>query len=506
MHPFDEMKAYIGFSDEDAALLRDMSPHVVPHLVELTDHFYEVVLRFPGAARVLVDPDRVTRLKHTLQRWAAELLNGPHDHAYYDRRLKIGEVHVRVGLPQHYMFTAMSVARSDIVEIYEREAGPLSTAHHKALCRVTDLELAIMLESFGVASRELEMKVLRDLLVSHLPINALLVDAEGRVVAATGLAHHQYEGRSGGDIVGEHFSTVLPPRLVEAVDLRGCVERALTGGTEIVIPRVDVPLEQGQASLLVSVVPIDHAVARGLIHIEDLTEAISHEARARQTEALAHIGTMAARVAHEIRNPLAGMSGTMQVLVGTLPNEDRRRAIIGKVLDQIDRLNTMVGDLLQFSKPVKAQCGDVDLRKAALHVASQVASANLGRTEVDGVGQCRADPELLFQALLNLVQNSWQAGAGQVRVEVGACEVSVYDDGPGLDAAEIERVFQPFYTTRHRGTGLGLPNSRRSIEAMGGTLAPAPSPLGGAGFTIRLPEAFGASDRTSPSGSAAHSG
>lgn len=490
MHPFDEMKAYIGFSDADAACLREMSPYVGPHLEELTDHFYEVVLRFPGAARVLADPARVTRLKHSLQGWAQELLDGPHDHAYYDRRLRIGEVHVRVRLPQHYMFTAMSVVRTDIVRIFERESGPLSSSHHTALCRVTDLELAIMLETFGAVSRADEMKALRDLLVSHLPINALLVDSDGRVVAATGLAHDQYEGSPESELVGQHFSQVLPKQLVEAVDLKACVARALSDGTEIVIPRVDVPLASGTASLLVSVVPIDHQVARGLIHVEDLTEAISHEARAQQTEALAHIGTMAARVAHEIRNPLAGMSGTMQVLVTTLPDEDRRRSIIGKVLDQINRLNTMVGDLLQFSKPVQAHCCDVDLRKAGLRVASQVAAASLGRTQVEGEGRCRADPELLFQALLNLVQNSWQAGATAVLVEVGDAEVCVFDDGPGFDDAHLERIFQPFYTTRQRGTGLGLPNSRRSIEAMGGTLAPTSSPLGGAGLRIRLPEAF----------------
>lgn len=507
MHPFDEMKAYVGFGPADSAELRGMAALVVPHLDELVERFYAVALRFEGPVRVLTGPEQIARLGDTLRRWARELFEGPHDHAYFERRRRIGEVHVRVGLPQQYMFTAMNIVRRALLTIYERESGgPVTPAQRDALLRMTDLELAIMLESYGAETRASEMRELRDALVRNLPINALLLDAEGRVAAATDVATQHYAGERPGGLRGLSYTEILPAELIEAVDLPACLRRALEVGSEVVVPRVDCEVEGRSLSLLVSVVPIRHEVARTLVHVEDLTQAISSEARAQQAEALAQIGTMAARVAHEIRNPLAGMSGTMQVLVASLPHSDRRRSVITKVMEQIERLNGMVGDLLQFSKPVTAQCADLDLHALAARVASQVAAAGLGRTEVAGAGHGQADDALLFHALLNLVQNGWQAGSTRVLVEVGPRLLTVLDDGPGIDLVDVERIFQPFFTTRHRGTGLGLPNSVRCIEAMGGSLVSVSSPLGGAGFRIRLPEPFSASDRTSPSGSAAHIG
>src|SRR5207253_7330399 len=107
--------------------------------------------------------------------------------------------------------------------------------------------------------------------------------------------------------------------------------------------------------------------------------------------------------------------------------------------------------------------------------------------DVEGEGAAYADGVLLGQVILNLVQNAWQAGAKRVLVKVSDAHMLVCDDGPGVPADQRAQVFEPFFTTKVRGTGLGLPVSKKIVEAMGGTLALASSPLGGAAFDVALP-------------------
>src|SRR4051812_39513910 len=124
MHPFDELKAYVGFDDADTARLQTLLPFVTPHLRALSDRFYEKILDFPAAAAVFADLAQVERLRGSLGRWVDSLPPGPHDHAYPQHRLAIGRVHVRVKLPSQYMFTAMNGLRSDLDDIAARSFDP----------------------------------------------------------------------------------------------------------------------------------------------------------------------------------------------------------------------------------------------------------------------------------------------------------------------------------------------------------------------------------------------
>ncbi len=149
---FDELKRYVGWGEADEQSLRALHGAAAPQFQRLAQAFYERILAHDGARTALVGGEsQVGHLKVTLVAWLDQLLSGPWDEAYWEHRYRIGRVHVRIGLPQHYMFGAMNVHRSELARIaYERfHADPVALERvRNALGKVLDLELAIMLHTY----------------------------------------------------------------------------------------------------------------------------------------------------------------------------------------------------------------------------------------------------------------------------------------------------------------------------------------------------------------------
>ncbi len=239
---------------------------------------------------------------------------------------------------------------------------------------------------------------------------------------------------------------------------------------------------------------------------------IAEETLVRQA-ALAQVGQMAAVVAHEVRNPLAGIKGVMQVLIGRRPSDDADVPVMNDIVTRIDSLSELVNDLMVFARPRAPR--PVDLRvqplvtEAITMVRRDPAGAHV-HIEVDGAdGTIVVDAELMRAALLNLLLNAAQAigehGTIQVRTTItqDSAIVEIRDNGPGIPAALREKVLEPFFTTKSRGGGLGLPIARRSAELHGGSLALACPDGGGTVATLTLPLPAArplASTRTSRSG------
>ncbi|MBX7115788.1 MAG: histidine kinase [Myxococcaceae bacterium] len=149
---FDELKRYVRFDDADEQALRAFSPLATPHFPRITDGFYKRILEHEGARKALQGGEsRVGQLKITLQAWLDRLLKGPWDEDYFELRCRIGRVHVRISLPQHYMFGAMNYVRAELNALidqqYLHEPTALAAAR-RAVGKVLDLELAIMLHTY----------------------------------------------------------------------------------------------------------------------------------------------------------------------------------------------------------------------------------------------------------------------------------------------------------------------------------------------------------------------
>lgn len=489
---WEEMLAYVGFGPDDAERLRALHPAVVPELHAITARFYEAVLRFPGARSVLANDAQVERLKLTLQQFVVDMLLGPHDAAYWLRRRRIGTVHVRVGLPERYVFTAMNLIRQDLCQIAARSLPPAVFYETCAsLHRITDIELAVMSGTYHEAHEERRLRSLQDLIVRNLPVTVLCLDAEGRVTSATRPSSRLLGATAE---VGRHYESFLPESLIQASDLHSQVGRALATGHEITIPRVILGQKEQARHFRVTLVPLEHELARLLIHIEELTDVVRNEQRLQQAEALARVGGLAAHMAHEIRNPLAAISATLQVIGGSMGEDDRRKAILGKVQDQVHRLDRLVSDLLGYARPVQVRLEAVELGAAARDAVA--ASGVPAALVVEAPVRARADAQHLQQVLVNLLQNardallgSGYAVEGRVRLRVCAGPALVVeDDGPGVPLDVQERLFEPFVTTKTRGTGLGLAISKKLVGGMGGALSlqPAAEPMRGAAFRVAL--------------------
>lgn len=225
------------------------------------------------------------------------------------------------------------------------------------------------------------------------------------------------------------------------------------------------------------------------------------EATARRAELdrrLAALGEMSAVLAHELRNPLASLKGHAQLLVETLPEGERPRAKAERVVSEAERIEELTTHLLEFVRSGDLDDAPLELR-ALVRAAVDAVGADRFELELpDGELPTRGDRPRLLEALINLLTNAAQAGEEKatVRLTVNgrAAVITVSDRGPGVPADQLEQIFEPFHTTRVRGTGLGLPIARRIVEAHGGTITVDNRPEGGARFTITLPlEGRGAS-------------
>jgi signal transduction histidine kinase len=231
---------------------------------------------------------------------------------------------------------------------------------------------------------------------------------------------------------------------------------------------------------------------------------IEMEGELRKAERLSAIGELGAVLAHEIRNPLASIKGTAEILKDDLSPGERKYEFLEILVKESERLNRVVEDFLRMARPQRVKMGDCDVVEELGNVVALVSAEarkhdvrlelNAARLPlVDG------DPEKLRQAFLNIILNGLQATAPGGSVTITAyCEgegveragwitLSFSDTGSGMNGETLERIFEPFYTSREEGTGLGLSITRKIIEGHGGEIEVKSRPGEGTEFLVRLP-------------------
>lgn len=220
----------------------------------------------------------------------------------------------------------------------------------------------------------------------------------------------------------------------------------------------------------------------------------------QRVEKMATIGELAAAIAHEIKNPLAGISGAIQVFAEDFSPNDPRKEIIKEVLGEIDRLDKAVRDLLSFARPpepnfVKTPILPV-VERATRLIGAQAKKQNVNIEIIAAEDiEFHVDPEQMQQVFLNVMINALHSmpGGGILTVmtypktDRGEAEISITDTGQGIRQEEILNIFKPFFTTKHGGTGLGLAISKNIVEKHGGALIVESQVGTGSKFRIILP-------------------
>lgn len=362
-----------------------------------------------------------------------------------------------------------------------------------------------------------ELRSLHERTVECLTSGLLTTDREGHIMSFNPEAE-RISGWTAEAAVGRMLDEVLPGAWKFAIREGGTPGRLRA--------QLTLDLEGGGArhvGVASSVLRDPDGTPSGHVVIfQDVTEVVRMEADLRRSERLAGVGELAAHIAHEIRNPLAAISGSVEMLAATDPGArdpdgPEKSRLMSIVLREIDRLNTLIGDFLQYARPGPAKAVPVALAPV-LDELVQMARKGLPKTvdlelHVAPRAAVLADATQVRQVLWNLLRNSTEAisGSGSIRVDVRegarlpqgagegsrndaeeggpAVEILVSDTGQGIAPEHLDRVFDPFFTTKPDGTGLGLPTVHRIVERHGGRLELESGPEEGTRVRILLPSA-----------------
>ncbi len=501
---FDEIKRYVNFGPEDEAALTALHEVASPHFSAIADEFYERLRAFPAAASVFRNDAQVERLKVTMRAWMDRLLRGPWDLDYFELRSRIGRVHVQVRLPQRYMFTAMDVIRVHLLAIAHRQlAGDPARlqAVGAALQKILDIDLTIMLESYrddSMAAVRRYERMEKELLERRLAISEtryheivenagvmiIAVDHDGRIVLFNRKAEDVTEYKR-GEVLGELCLELLcsPESRDQAQAALAVADPDRRGGAFEAVLRTQSGARRSTAWQVTRLAAPGGAVA--CVIGRDITDELALAKRTRRAERLAGLGTLAAGLAHEIRNPLnsAQLQLTLverRVSKGT--PTDREKALVAArvVREELARLGGLVEEFLDFARPRELRLAGGDLCETVRTVVTllepELEEAGLTVvSRLEGPVAARYDDERIKQVLLNLVRNAVEAAGRGGHVVVGVSRnvhtavVEVEDSGSG--PAPDVNIFAPFTTTKESGTGLGLPIVHRIVSAHGGEVS-----------------------------------
>jgi PAS domain S-box-containing protein len=327
----------------------------------------------------------------------------------------------------------------------------------------------------------------------------IVIDGHGRIEAFNRGAERLF-GYPEPEVVGRNVTMLMPSPYHDEHDgyldqyLHTGLAKIIGTGREVIGRRRDgstFPLHLSVGEMTMDGEPR----FTGILH--DLSARVRMEKQLREQTSLAKLGEMAAVIAHEVKNPLAGVRGAIQIIGTRLPKGSKDASIVTEIVSRIDTLNDLMKDLLLFARPPQPKLAVVDVgalvKTTANLLRGDPAFAQV-EVRVDGdPARALGDPELLKIVFVNLLVNAGHAmqGRGTIRVSLASiadiCQIAFADEGPGIPADVLEKIFTPFFTTKVRGSGLGLPTVRRLIEAHQGTISVACPMAGGTVVTVQLP-------------------
>ena len=341
------------------------------------------------------------------------------------------------------------------------------------------------------------IKAFSDNVVENMPIGLIALDDHHRIAACNQIAESVLQ-LSSPNLIGKKAEQMLPARLWEVVERFAEQDQIIEEEIDCTIADgSSVPLEIG-ASILQDA----NGVFLGYILLfKDLSEVRSLRKEIARSQRLASVGRLAAGVAHEIRNPLSSIKGFATYFKERYPEAPQDQKTADIMISEVDRLNRVVGQLLEFARPVPVSprlTSLKDLVDDSVRLIEQKAKEKqiTVKTLISAkLDKALIDPDRINQVLLNLYLNAVESmePAGELAVELSAgakghhIEIKVSDTGCGIPGEDVPRIFDPYFTTKSTGTGLGLAIAHNTVEAMGGKINISNRPGKGTTFCVTIP-------------------
>lgn len=364
-------------------------------------------------------------------------------------------------------------------ELFTKTTASMEESYRRLEARVQSLDQELQ-------SKNQELALTTDYLNSILDSmsdGVIAIDIDGLITTFNRAAVHVL-GYAPDDVIGQQFHTIFgcafpgsPTRMV--------MELPSATNKDVPVSTCTSPIADRSGAHIGSV-----AVFQDLREIEELRR------RMRQKEHLATIGEMTATVAHEIRNPLGGIRGFATLLQRDLQEDDPRSRLVQKILTGTTNLERVVNELLEFTRPITPALKTAD---SVLLVDAAIGYLETGnrtidiKNNVDAQATVVVDAQQMRQVLLNILINAVQSieDEGAITITSQSDDTTVTliisDTGCGIPDENLDSVFSPFYTTKEKGTGLGLAVASKIVESHGGTLEVSSRVGSGSAFKVKLP-------------------
>jgi len=510
---YRRLQCYVGWSDDDARRVREAAPLVRGSFGELIEDFYATIATEPQTAKVITGGQKqVDRLKVTLCHWLEEMFQGPWSDDYAAARWRVGWRHVEIGLDSVFTAVALSRLRYGLTRAIEQNwtgtpSDLLETL--RSVHRLLDLDLAIIQDAYEseyVARQRRSERERSETAFQRLVEAAgsmIVILRSDQTIAYFNPYAEELTGYAASAVNGKDYVELFMPereRLGVLAQLKASQAGQPTLGYENMIRCRD----GSERCLVWNAQRLEDFEGAGAILTvgQDITDRKVAEERALQSERLAAIGQTVTGLAHESRNAFQRSQACLELLSLELEDRPEQLELVSRIQRALDHLHRLYEEVRDYAAPIKLDRQLCDLAHLWRDAWSHLEVSRAGKeVELHESVECvdlasHVDWFALGQVFRNIFENAIAACSepGEIRVscreatleDQPAISIRIRDNGAGIPSDSIGRVFDAFFTTKTKGTGLGMAIARRIVEAHGGVIELGNQDVG-AEFVIVLP-------------------
>jgi PAS domain S-box-containing protein len=505
----EQRLAFVGLTERDEALLRTLRPVIEQHEESLAEACCQQLEAHSETSEILRSRAGRQRLKGIFAQYLLRFTEGKFDDNYFADRQRLGHMHERIGLlPRWYLLGYGELFRR-LAPLVRQHCADAADETLIALQKIFMLDASLAVDAYIASDRYRRLHELESI-INDSADAIFTVDTEKRFRSWNRAAEEVF-GWKAEEITGKPVQFLMPPDLLASGELEQIDnEIAVNGHIHLETVRLAKDGRRVPIELSVSVVrdPQDDPIGRCAI-LRDITERKRLEDAKLQAERLAVIGSMSAKLAHEIRNPLSSVILNLDLVgdeAAALAEQEpsataEMRTLLNAIRSEVRRIQRVTEDYLQFARMPKPRRDLVSLNElltqglSFLQTSFDAAGVIVTRELDPSLPAVHGDEAQLWQAILNLIRNALEAMPHGGTLTLATVRhpdsvlLRVSDTGKGLDPVARQNLFKPFFSTKPSGTGLGLPLTQQVITEHGGRIRCESDPGRGTSFLIELPGA-----------------